>query len=127
MSNITVRVVALVSALAGAACSSPSPVAPGESTPAGGPQSARGATALPGVYDLSFRAFLSGGFQEVLSLPVNRELILMAHVTEAPASRRRVGLLHSNTARTRDARTTTRVPTKLRKKRVTRDWRVGPV
>jgi hypothetical protein len=78
----TVTVIALVSALA-VACSSPSPVAPGESTPAVGPQSAKGAAASPGVYDLSFRAFLSGGFQEVFSLPVNQELILMAHVTDS--------------------------------------------
>jgi hypothetical protein len=65
-----------------AACSGSSPVAPGESTLVGGPQSARSAPALPGVYGLSFRAFLSGGFQEVISLPVNSELILMAHVTD---------------------------------------------
>ena len=77
-----ITALAVACALA-AACSGPSPVAPGESTPAGGPQSARSAAALPGVYDLSFRAFVSGGFQEVVSLPVNSELIVMAHVTDS--------------------------------------------
>ena len=81
MSNTTVTVVALIGALAAAACSSsPSPVAPGGSTPAGGSQSARGSTVSPGVYGLSF---MNGNFQEVFSLPVNQELILMAHVTDS--------------------------------------------
>ncbi len=83
MSNTTVSVLALIGALAAACSSSPSPVAPGESTPAGGPQSARRPAASPGIYDLSFRAFKSGGFQEVVSLPVKQELILMAHVTDS--------------------------------------------
>ena len=83
MSKTTLSAIALLTALTAAACSSQSPVTPGESTAAGGPQSAKGATASPGVYDLSFRAFLTGGFQEVFSLPVNRELILMAHVTDS--------------------------------------------
>jgi hypothetical protein len=64
----SVMVAALVSALSAGACSSPSPAAPGESTPSGGPQSARDPTVQPGVYDLSFRAFVSGGLQEVFSL-----------------------------------------------------------
>jgi len=80
MSNTTVTVVALVGALAAACSSSPSPVAPGGSTPAGGSQSARGSTVSPGVYGLSF---MNGNFQEVFSLPVNQELILMAHVTDS--------------------------------------------
>ena len=78
----TITALAVACTLA-AACSGPSPVAPGASTSGGGPQNARSAPALPGVYDLSFRAFLSGGFQEVFSLPVNRELILMAHVSDS--------------------------------------------
>src|SRR3954471_21167583 len=77
MSNTIVTVLALIGALAAACSSSPSPVAPGGSAPADSPQSARPPAPSPGVYDLSFRVFVSGDLQEVFSLPVNREVILM--------------------------------------------------
>jgi hypothetical protein len=83
--------VALFSALSVAACSSQSPVTPSAAPVAEGSLSARGSQAAPGIYELSFHAWLGGVLQEVSSLSVgSQELILRAHVTDssgAPAQR----------------------------------------
>ena len=72
-----------------AACSSQTPVLPGElaSAPGGGRSGGGevgGSTGVPGVYALTFWAWTSGpGFTEVFSMPVmTRELYLKAQVTD---------------------------------------------
>lgn len=51
------------------ACSSQSPVSPG-GIAASGSLDAKPAASVPGVYDLTFWAWVSGSYQEVSSLPV---------------------------------------------------------
>jgi hypothetical protein len=63
------------------ACSSQSPVSPGVTAPSG--LDARPSGGLPGVYDLTFWAWVSGSYQEVSSLPVlTGPLFLKALVTD---------------------------------------------
>jgi hypothetical protein len=77
-------IVTLLAATSFAACSSQSPVTPSPSSAAAGDLSARGSQATPGVYDLSFNVWSNGTYQEVSSLPVSsQELILKAYVTDS--------------------------------------------
>lgn len=74
----------LLAATSFAACSSQSPVTPSPGSAPAGDLSARLAAAVPGVYDLSFNVFHNGTYQEVSSLPViSQELILKAYVTDS--------------------------------------------
>ena len=77
-------IVTLLAVTSFAACSSQSPVTPSPSSAAAGDLSARPAPAARGVYDLSFNVFHNGTYQEVSSLPViSQELILKAYVTDS--------------------------------------------
>lgn len=83
MSRVSQFVVAVLCG-ASAACSSESPVSPSPSSVAPEALEARSALAAPGVYDLSFNVWIGGTFQQVSSLSVSsQELILMAHVTDS--------------------------------------------
>lgn len=74
----------LLAAASLVACSSQPPVAPSPSSAAAGDLSARSAPAVPGVYDLSFNVFSNRVYQEVSSLAVSsQELILKAYVTDS--------------------------------------------
>jgi hypothetical protein len=74
----------LLAAASLVACSSQSPVTPSPSSAAAGDLSARSAPAVPGVYDLSFIVWSNGTYQEVSSLAVSsQELILKAYVTNS--------------------------------------------
>lgn len=76
-------IVALLAAVF-AACSGDSPTMPSQSSVVAGDQSAKRSPALPGVYELSFNVFQGGDYQEVSSLPVSsEELILKAYVTDS--------------------------------------------
>ena len=76
--------VVLLATVAAAGCSSQSPVSPSPSAATVGNLSAKPSSAAPGVYDLSFIAWLDGSYQEVSSLPLrSRELILKAYVTDS--------------------------------------------
>jgi hypothetical protein len=83
-------ILALLAAVSAAACSAESPAVPSPSPAIASDQSAR-APSVPGVYDLTFNVLLNGTYQEVSSLPVNsQELILKAYVTDSsglPASK----------------------------------------
>jgi hypothetical protein len=92
--SITSRLIITLVAATFAACSSQSPVAPSPLTAVGGDLSAKPSAAVPGVYDLSFTAWVGGVLQPVASLPVSSaELILRAYVTDSsgsPAAKGRV-------------------------------------
>jgi len=66
------------------ACSNESPVSPGGAAASGGLDAKPSSGGVPGVYDLTFWAWLPGsGWQEVSSLPVlTSELVLKAQVTD---------------------------------------------
>ena len=84
MRKLTVIVTALLGAVSAAACSVESPVVPSPSSDIAGEQSARGTQAAPGVYTLTFNILQNGTYEEVSSLPVkSQELILTAYVTDA--------------------------------------------
>jgi hypothetical protein len=77
-------IVAVLAAASAAACSDQSPVAPSPGSVSAGDLSATPSTAAPGVYDLSFNVFGNGPYQEVSSLAVSsQELILKAYVTDS--------------------------------------------
>jgi len=82
---------ALLTAVSLAACSGESLVSPNPGAAMPGDLSARPSQGLPGVYDLSFTILISGGYQEVTSLPVgSAELLLKAYVADSlgnPASK----------------------------------------
>lgn len=76
--------VSLLATGAVAACSNQSPVTPSPGSAIAGDLSARPAAAVPGVYDLSFNVFQNQTYQEVSSLAVSsQELILKAYVTDS--------------------------------------------
>jgi hypothetical protein len=80
-------IVALLGAVAAGGCSAESPVVPTSSSVMAGEQSAKASQAAPGLYDLSFNVFENGTYQEVSSLPVkSQELILKAYVTNSSGS-----------------------------------------
>jgi hypothetical protein len=80
-------IIALLGTVAAGACSGGSPAAPTPSSVMAGEQNAKGSLAAPGVYDLSFNVFENGTYQEVSSLPVkSQELILKAYVTDSSGS-----------------------------------------
>jgi hypothetical protein len=83
--------VALLTAVSLAACAGESPVSPSPGAALAGDPGAKPSQGLPGVYDLSFTILVSGGYQEVTSLPVrSSELILKAYVADSqgnPASK----------------------------------------
>ena len=77
----------LFGAVLAAACSVESPVEPTPTSVIPREQSAKGSPTAPGVYDLSFNILQSGTYQEVSSLPVrSQELILKAYVTGGSGS-----------------------------------------
>ena len=82
--NVTLRlIVVLLTAISAAVCSGQSPVEPSSPSLAGD-QSARGSQAVPGIYDLSFTVFRNRIYEEVSTLPVrSQELILKAYVTDS--------------------------------------------
>lgn len=84
-------IAALFAASSIVACSTPSPVTPSASSAAVVDLSARPSAEIAGVYALSFNVWTGGAFQEVSSLSVgSQELILTAHVTStagAPAQK----------------------------------------
>lgn len=83
-------IVALLAALAGAACSSQSPVNPSPGSAAVGDLSARPSPATSGVYGLWFTVLANGNYQEVSSLAVgSQELTLKAYVTDSVGVQRR--------------------------------------
>lgn len=74
------------------ACSGQSPVTPTASAALGGSLSARGAPGVPGVYELSFNVFRNRTYQEVSSLPVSsQELILKAYVSDSSGRAAKAG------------------------------------
>lgn len=76
-------IVSAALALTITACSSQSPSGPGGISAGGGSFDARGSQGVPGVYALSFFAWVGGTYQEVSSLTVSgAELILKADVTD---------------------------------------------
>ena len=87
MTKLTIAsklIVALLGAVSAGACSVESPVVPSPPSVIAGEQNAKGSQAAPGVYDLSFNVFQNGTYQEVSSLPVkSQELILKAYVTDS--------------------------------------------
>ena len=88
MSKVIVALPRLIAALLGAvsvvACSGESPLAPSESSVVAREQAARGSDTVSGVYQLSFTAWRAGILEEVSSLVVGRdELILKALVSNS--------------------------------------------
>jgi hypothetical protein len=82
----------VLSLFAFAGCSNPSPVAPAAAAGGAGEVSAKPSAATPGVYTLSFMAFVDRTLQEVTSLPVlTAELILKASVTSSTGSAAQAG------------------------------------
>ena len=85
-----VPIVLSVFGLAG--CANPSPVAPAAAAGGAEAVSARPPAAAPGVYTLTFMAWVDGTLQEVTSLPVQTaELILKASVTSSTGSAAQAG------------------------------------
>lgn len=75
---------ALLSAFAVAACSGQSPVTPSPSSAVVGDLSARPSLGDPGGYDLSFNVYRNGMYDEVSSLAVSdQELLLKGYVTDS--------------------------------------------
>jgi hypothetical protein len=95
MTKLTIAprlVVALLGAVSAGACATESPVGPSPSSVMAGEQHAKGSQAAPGVYDLSFNVFQNGTYQEVSSLPVrSQELILKAYVADSTGGPARKG------------------------------------
>ena len=95
MSKVIVAFPRLIAGLLGAvsvvACSGESPLAPSESSVVAREQAARGSQTVSGVYQLSFTAWRAAILEEVSSLVVSREeLILKASVSSssgAPAQK----------------------------------------
>lgn len=77
-------IVALLAAASFAACSDKSPVAPTASSGLAEDLSAKPSAAVSGVYDLSFNVYRNGTYEEVSSLPVgSQELMLKGYVTDS--------------------------------------------
>jgi hypothetical protein len=77
-------IVTLLAAASFAACADMSPVAPSASSVLTDELSAKPSATVPGVYDLSFNVYRNGTYEEVASLPVrSQELILTASVTDS--------------------------------------------
>ena len=75
---------ALFSALTVVACSGQSPMTPSPSAAVAGDLSAKPSPAVPGVYDLSFNVYRNGTYDEVSSLAVSsQELLLKGYVADS--------------------------------------------
>ena len=75
---------ALCSALTVVACSGESPITPSPSYAVAGDLSAKPSSGIPGVYDLSFTVYRNGTYEEVSSLAVSsQELLLKGYVTDS--------------------------------------------
>ena len=79
----------LVNPLTVIACSDPSPVSPSPSPVVAGDLSAKPSPASPGVYDLSFNHYRNGVEEEVSSLAVGFQELLLGYVTDSRAVPRR--------------------------------------
>ncbi len=75
---------ALLCALTVVACSGQSPITPIPSSAVAGDLSAKPSTGIPGVYDLAFTVYRNGTYEEVSSLVVSsQELLLKGYVTDS--------------------------------------------
>ena len=75
---------ALFSAFTVVACSGESPITPSPSSAVAGDVGAKPSSAIPGVYDLAFTVYRNGTYDEVSSLAVSsQELLLKGYVTDS--------------------------------------------
>jgi len=129
MTKLTIAsrlIVALLGAVSAAACSGDSPAAPSPSSVIAGEQNAKASQAAPGVYDLSFNVFQNGTYQEVSSLPVkSQELILKAYVTDSSGYPAQKGTVTFEYCSYRAQRTISTVPTRHHWRRARREPHPG--